>query len=304
MAHEDNGEPPVRRSRRNLAKQAADFLPASITPEISLPAIATLPASELLTTKLTSLPKRDITLLQRKQRLLRLQSKTHTSDAIAQIALAATLVFAQEEAGTAVCISPTGLLLTCAHCVAESPADYSPNERKYLLFASGRAVSATCIAYDAKRDLALLRIAAAQQQQQQRQQTAAFASVPISADPPRASARLICVGHPGSEDLEAAAPGQKTGYDVLHVSFGRYRGIADGADVQDNSEIGALMHDCWTYWGHSGAPLCLAGGSGGLVGVHSSWDDETGMRRGVAWEAVVAFLRENGHSAVLGDVSE
>ena len=67
-------------------------------------------------------------------------------------------------------------------------------------------------------------------------------------------------------------------YDVLHVSYGHYRGIARGQDVHDNSEIGALKHDCWTYWGHISAPL-IAAESGELIGLHSSWDDQTGMRR-------------------------
>ena len=43
------------------------------------------------------------------------------------------------------------------------------------------------------------------------------------------------------------------------------------------------MHDAWTYWGHSGAPLVSAeAGPDGwkLVGVHSSWDEGSGMRRG------------------------
>jgi V8-like Glu-specific endopeptidase len=51
--------------------------------------------------------------------------------------------------------------------------------------------------------------------------------------------------------------------------------MAPGADPQDNAEIGALMHDAWTYWGHSGAPL-VAEGDGGLVGVHSSWEEGRG----------------------------
>lgn len=49
------------------------------------------------------------------------------------------------------------------------------------------------------------------------------------------------------------------------------------------------MHDCWTYWGHSGAPL-LERRTGQLVGLHSSWDEETGMRRGVGCEAIAGFL--------------
>jgi len=87
---------------------------------------------------------------------------------------------------------------------------------------------------------------------------------------------------------------------VLHISSGKYRGLSPGQDPQDNSEIGALMHDCWTYWGHSGAPL-VERRTGGLVGLHSSWDEETGMRRGVAWEAVQAFLEEHTTLGKLGE---
>lgn len=64
--------------------------------------------------------------------------------------------------------------------------------------------------------------------------------------------------------------------------------MANAQGVQDNSEIGALMHDCWTDWGHSGAPL-VERGSGSCTGMHSSWDDDTGMRRAVAWEVISAF---------------
>ncbi|OIW28310.1 trypsin-like serine protease [Coniochaeta ligniaria NRRL 30616] len=205
-------------------------------------------------------------------------------DAAAQ----ATLVFAQEEAGTAVCVSPDGLLLTCAHCVAEDDAEPDPESLHWLLFASGQAVAARCVAWDERRDLALLRVVAAQAEPTQR----AFPFVQTAETGPSPGDKLVCVGHPGSEDFEAAEPGLKTGYDVLHLSTGSFRGYADGQDLQDNSEIGALQHDCWTYWGHSGAPL-FDRRSGRLVGLHSSWDDETAMRRGVALEAIAAFLSAN-----------
>lgn len=113
----------------------------------------------------------------------------------------------------------------------------------------------------------------------------------IAEEAPKVGARLLCVGHPGSEDLECEEQGVATGYDVLHVSKGAFRGYAAGQDVHDNEEIGALMHDCWTYWGHSGAPLVEVK-TGMLVGLHSSWDEETGMRRGVGLEAVKEFIRE------------
>ncbi|KAK1597160.1 AT hook domain-containing protein family protein [Colletotrichum navitas] len=209
----------------------------------------------------------------------------------------ATLVFAQEEAGTAVCISPSGILLTCSHCVAETADDFDSSRTHWLLFASGQAVGAEPLAWDDKRDLALLRVVAAQPTPPLPSTTAppppaTFPFVTPSPTPPPLQTRLVCVGHPGSEDLEAADPGTEIGYDVLHLSTGTFRGCAEGQDPQDNSEIGALMHTCWTYWGHSGAPL-LERRTGMLVGLHSSWDDETGMRRGIAWEAIVGFLEEN-----------
>ena len=167
--------------------------------------------------------------------------------------------------------------------------------------------------WDGKRDLALLRVISIsrratsstsspplhvkkgkrerEEEKEGEEGDDVFPAVEVAEFLPKKGAGLVCVGHPGSEDLEAPKPGQATGYDVLHVSLGKYRGCAAGQDVQDNEEIGALMHDCWTYWGHSGAPL-LDAATGRLVGLHSSWDDETGMRRGVSLEAIRAFLEE------------
>ncbi|KAK8018868.1 AT hook motif family protein [Apiospora marii] len=231
-------------------------------------------------------------------------------------AVEATLVFGQEEAGTAVCISSDdGLLLTCSHCCVDETGNDRPGRSKvhWLVFPSGTVVGARCIAWDGKRDLALLRITKAQLLQvddsdggrhctssralpdggAQSHSHSRFPSVNIAAGPIAVGSRMVCIGHPGSEDLEVEEAGIATGYDVLHASAGRFRGHADDQDVQDNSEIGALMHDCWTYWGHSGAPL-LTWTTGELAGLHSSWDDETAMRRGVALEAIREFLKEHG----------
>jgi V8-like Glu-specific endopeptidase len=67
-----------------------------------------------------------------------------------------------------------------------------------------------------------------------------------------------------------------------------------GADPQDNSEIGTLNHDAWTYWGHSGAPL-LRETDGTLIGLHSSWDDQTAMRHAIPLAAITEFLQEHHH---------
>ena len=205
-------------------------------------------------------------------------------------AAAATLVFAQEEAGTAICISPDGFLLTCSHCVAETYEEFQQKEDKWLLFASGSAVRARCVAWDSRRDLALLQIVAAQDYLSETDEVASFPCASIAST--QEQEQLLYVGHPGSEDLEASRAGIATNYDVLHISTGGFRGLAEGQDPQYNSEIGASMHDCWTYWGHSGAPL-ISRNSGSLVGLHSSWDDETGVRRGVPLAAIKAFLNEH-----------
>jgi len=93
---------------------------------------------------------------------------------------------------------------------------------------------------------------------------------------------------PGSEDLETSRTGIKTDYDVLHVSEGHFRGYAPDQDVHDKSEIGTLLHDCWPCRGYSRAPL-VDRKTGALLGLHSSWDHETGMRRGVGLEAIKEF---------------
>ncbi|KAK6511193.1 hypothetical protein TWF481_000114 [Arthrobotrys musiformis] len=312
----------TRRTTRSLTRKTLGPGTSASAPEIPdlrrAPAVNAPPLQSsiprlshpsTLSTKSTGLSKHDLTLLLKKQRLL----KNSTPQAILTLepnlkhTLLSTLVFAQSEAGTAFCISPTGLLLTCSHCVSEDPSELEQNSTKWLIFASGRVVQAKCIAYDHTRDLALLQIIAAEQDPTSTLATTnpanngeytSFPFLEISPTSPKKNAQMICIGHPGDEDLEAPKPGLKTNYDVLHISYGRYRGIAEGADVHDNSEIGALMHDCWTYWGHSGAPLCMRK-DGPVVGMHSSWDDETGMRRGVAWEGILGFLEDNGNPHVL-----
>ena len=270
----------------------------------------------ILNSESAELTKAELTLLNAKQDQLRhskTQSWLKSSASKEKLASAAraTLVFAQEEAGTAVCISSSGLLLTCSHCVAETPEqlDQAGSQRKWLLFASGQVVLAECVAWDPRRDLALLQVTAAQLEPQNANSHAlpasdntasasvlSFPFVTLAEVPPRLRAALVCIGHPGSVDLEVAQPGVKTGYDVLHVSTGVFRGYAPDQDLHDNSEIGALKHDCWTYWGHSGAPL-IEQSTSRLIGLHSSWDEITGTRRGVPLDAIQQFLQQ--HAPVL-----
>lgn len=139
---------------------------------------------DTLIPKSTGLRLGDFTLLQAKQRLLR---TTQIPGPLARFhadAVNPTLVFAQACAGTAVCISPQGLLLTCAHCVAQDAVDFAAVRKKagrfWLLFASGQIVQAECLAWDLRRDLALLQIVAAQRPPH----TASSPSKSLSSSPP------------------------------------------------------------------------------------------------------------------------
>ncbi|GIC88869.1 S1 family peptidase [Aspergillus udagawae] len=249
-------------------------------------------------TRLPNLSSEETTLLRKKQSRLRASaSATKTTAAVyglhAAQALSSTLIFAQHEAGTAVCIHSAGWLLTCAHCFGETEAEWRSNRRKWLLYFTGEAVQAECVAWDARRDLALARIITLECLPPASSQVSldpSFACVPLA--PPSASlnAEILCIGQPGADDLESSAP-RKTDYDLIEISEGRLRGLIAGADPHDNEEIGTLKHDAWTYWGHSGAPL-LRLTDGVLLGLHSSWDDTTAMRHGVPLVALREFLRE------------
>ena len=120
---------------------------------------------------------------------------------------------------------------------------------------------------------------------------------------------IVCIGQPGQDDLEIKSNKIiKTNYSYVHISTGKYIGLYNednddnddsdsdsvvsviGYNIHDNTDIGQLMHDCWTYWGHSGAPLLY---KGELMGLHSSWDDETCTRHGVHLNSILCFLDRN-----------
>ena len=222
----------------------------------------------------------DSSLLRRKQQKLAATTQS-TLDSCAsaphhQKALSSTLIFAQYEAGTAVCIHEAGWLLTCSHCISETPVEWQANRCKWLLFYTGLAVFAECQVYDSVKDLALLKIITIECAQPEDGMIPLFSHVSPAQLPPKIRTPIFCLGQPGADDLESETK-RKTKYNLIEISEGSFRGMVKDADPYNNTKIGTLKHDAWTYWGHSGAPL-LRVEDGTLIGLHSSWDNETTMR--------------------------
>lgn len=284
-------------SNLNHVEQPIRF-PPSQSPTTNGPLILHAPSRS----SLPGITSADLRLLRTKQRRLQC-SATLTAEATRTLGtkaihgLSSTWIFAQHEAGTAVCVDARGWFLTCAHCFGETVSEWRAHRRKWLLSYTGVAVQVECREWDARRDLALAQVVCIEMPEPETLGISSnqlsrpeFAFVPLSTSQ-STTAPIICIGQPGADDLESEAP-RKTAYDLIEVSRGRLCGMIPDVDPQDNSEIGALKHDAWTYWGHSGAPL-LRRVDGSLLGLHSSWDDATGMRHGVPLVAIQAFLSEH-----------
>jgi hypothetical protein len=205
----------------------------------------------------------------------------------------------QPAAGTAVLLSPR-LALTCAHCVsaegdAPESADSEDSEAsasegaaptrvgrlKLLLTFSGAVLAARCVAVDEGADLALLRVEAAGGGPLPE----AFPRVLRACERSPWGARVVCNGNPSEFNGEAARETRiRFAPPVFHTSGGRLV----GATASAQRGLGGSEHTCWTYWGHSGAPLLDA--EGRVVGLHNSWDPGTGTRHAVTGEAVGAFV--------------
>ena len=214
-----------------------------------------------------------------------------------RVAFAAAAHLIQEEAGSAVLVSPEALL-TCAHCVSaeddpddgsssgeeEEEEETAPPARvgrvKLALLADGTVLVAECAAVDEAADLALLCVRA-------RSSMEVSASwVSPAAAPPRDRAPLICIGNPSEFDLESGGRSQFMP-PVFFTSQGVYRGLTEPAR-RAAIGLGGMRHNCWTYWGHSGAPLL--DGEGALCGLHNSLDPRNAARHGVALGDIQRFL--------------
>ncbi|CAD6566770.1 MAG: hypothetical protein ASARMPREDX12_004815 [Alectoria sarmentosa] len=273
---------------RNVCPPVSFAAPSSTSSQEAIKIVA--PGS-----KLSGLTPAGLVLLRQKQsKLVKNASSTLSllTAKHARNALNATLIFAQYEAGSAVCIHPAGWILTCSHCFGDDEEEYKTvDKRKWLLFYTGMAVQVECRQWDLVRDLALLKIIAIEADVGKDGDIPIFSFVSPSLRAPTSRSPIVCIGQPGRDDLESTSS-KRTKYNLVEISKGTFRGMIPGANPHENFEIGTLKHDAWTYWGHSGAPLLLKE-DGTLIGLHSSWDDQTMMRHGVPLIAIKQFVQQH-----------
>lgn len=195
-----------------------------------------------------------------------------------------------------------GVILTAAHCVSadgdpdesDDEDDVPPPDRvgrwKRLITADGVVALARCFYSDEGGDVALLRLCADAGE-------ASLGSLPLAAtEPParRHHPRVICIGNPFDGDLEGPenAKLKKMGFLPFTVSAGVLKGRLGAQRNSDTKHLGGQIHSCWTYWGHSGAPI--VDGYGNIVALHNSWDDRNGNRHGVEWKLLRKALDAAG----------
>ncbi len=230
------------------------------------------------------------------QSMVTKKTRSRYGDVLFDTVFESVVIFGQYECGTGICVSKDGKVLSCAHVCGERPR---VGCKKVVIFMNGTIAVLELVKVDIRCDVALFSVAAILDDKNSntdktpkiRELPSTFSypysRIDLSQIPLKKRSVILCIGQPGRDDLESHTP-QKTPYDLVCVSKGTIVRVMEG-DLNDNSEIGKLVHSAWTYWGHSGAALLSMQGK--VIGLHSSWDDDCGTRHGVHRDAIQKFVR-------------
>jgi hypothetical protein len=200
---------------------------------------------------------------------------------------------------------------------SDTMPDSRLGREKVVVFPSERAFLTRCVSCvesaDGLKDVAVMQILheiplSSSFQSSTKQSKPPLALPPasrVSTTPAELGARIFCIGNPSNVDLESLNGGDSEFEPpTWHASVGECLGYVDPeiqtlvdaqrergraptrgelARISNPEPVGStkggyLQHSCWTYWGHSGAPIFNEEGC--VVGIHCAWDDGTGMRHG------------------------
>ena len=197
-----------------------------------------------------------------------------------------------DEFGSAVCIHENGYILTCAH--AAPPFEDELNRESLYIFPNGEIVKTLTLEKDEQLDLALLKIIEIYENykfvkvKKHLHKKFSFSKIIYdSKKNEKIGENIFCIGNPCFTMYDDEGKLEKNKYKPFWISFGKIKGyIKDG--IYCKNDLGPLIHNCWTYWGHSGAPIFNENGE--LVGMHNSWNERNANRHGNSLLGIIQFL--------------
>ena len=198
-----------------------------------------------------------------------------------------------DEFGTAVCINEKGYILTCSHAVP--PFEDDKNKECLYIFPNGEIVKTLTLEKDNQLDLALLKITEVYQNEKfikiekipEKKFIYSKIKPTLNKKNEKIGENVFCIGNPCFAMYDDDGKLEKHNYKPFWISFGKIKGyLKDG--VYCKNDLGPLIHDCWTYWGHSGAPIFNCNGE--IVGMHNSWNEKNADRHGNSLLGIDKFI--------------
>jgi len=197
-----------------------------------------------------------------------------------------------DEFGTAVCINEKGYILTCSHAVP--PFEDDKTKESLYIFPNGEIVKTLTLEKNNQIDLALLKINEIYENgkfikiKEIPEKKFNYSKIKLSIkENEKIGENIFCIGNPCFEIYNDNDKLEKNNYKPFWISFGKIKGyINDGINCKN--ELGPLIHNCWTYWGHSGAPIFNYKGE--IIGMHNSWNEKNGDRHGISLLGIVKFI--------------
>ena len=80
---------------------------------------------------------------------------------------------------------------------------------------------------------------------------------------------------------------EKNKYTPFWISFGKIKNYMKN-QIYCTNDLGPLIHNCWTYWGHSGGPIFNSNGD--IIGMHNSWNEINADRHGISLLGIKSFI--------------
>jgi hypothetical protein len=194
-----------------------------------------------------------------------------------------------DEFGTAVCINKNGYILTCSH--AAPPFEDEKNKESIYIFPDGEIVKTITIEKNEQLDLALLKIIEIFKNgkfiKKTPQKKFLYSKIKSSNENEKIGENIFCIGNPCFIIYNDNKKLEKNNYKPFWISFGKIKGYLKDKIYGENN-LGPLIHDCWTYWGHSGAPIFNINGE--IIGMHNSWNEKNANRHGISLLGINLFL--------------